>query len=178
MGHDDAAAGQPSEVDGLLAGQVADDAVGHVADVGEAVADVGVVDLAEGFGVMLNDEVEDELGVALLPADLRNDFLDQHLVADQHEMGVEDAGVLLPQNLGHALPQLLELLDRKRQRGLEAADFLLHLVGVERDFLDRPSLGADDEGAGDDNAGGNPDPRKYGAAPGARPGLSLRRTSP
>ena len=122
VGEEDVRGLDAREVAGLLAHQVVDDAAGDIVDVQRALAEVGVVDLAEGLGVAVGDALEDLLDVELVPREGAQHFVDERAILDHEEVRVEDARVLRPDGHRDALLHLDDLLARGDEGRLEAGD--------------------------------------------------------
>src|SRR5207249_3479674 len=84
----------------FLDGEVADDPADHVADVGEALAQVFVGDLREQGGVLGQRLVEGGDGVLAFAADAVVDLADQGGVAEQGPVGAEDGSLVLADGSG------------------------------------------------------------------------------
>ena len=95
MADDDARLLEVAQVGLLLqAQQVVQDARGHVAHVGGALAQVFVLDGGQGGGVTLGDGVEGVFGVDLFLLDDAHDLVKQRAVFEHEQVRVEDAAFL------------------------------------------------------------------------------------
>ena len=107
---------------GLLSHEIVQDAPGDVVDIQRALAQVGVVDFAEGFRVPVGDLLEDVLDVVPLLGQRPQHLVDEGSVLDDQQMRVEYAGVLGADGLGDPLLHLEDLRAGLDQRGFEPRD--------------------------------------------------------
>ncbi len=82
---------------------------GHVLDVERALAQVGIVDLAQGLGVMRCHPLENEFDVAQVRLQLAQDFVDQRPVFDHEQVGIENSRVLRSDGLSDLFLHLEDL---------------------------------------------------------------------
>ena len=104
---------------GRLALEVANDAPGHVLDVERAFAQIGIIDLAQRFGVTRRHFLENPFHVAKIGFQFAQDFIDQGAIFDHEQMRIENPGVLRPDRFGDLLLHFENLharLDQRRSR--------------------------------------------------------------
>jgi hypothetical protein len=141
----------------LLQSQLRGDAVGDVADVGQAFADVLVGDLVEQAGVIVNDGVNSGRGVEPFLSDRVGDFADDRGVAQQRAMGAKDGGLVLADVAGDPLDDGPEFGGDGGDGVFEAADFRRQRRRIEhsRILLGHRLIEAIDSGERDARRDGN-----------------------
>jgi hypothetical protein len=78
----------------VLPSKIIENAFGNVAHIRRALAQVFVVDSAEGAGIFFSDLLEGVFGSDLLLKNDAADFLDERGIFQHEQMCIEDAGIL------------------------------------------------------------------------------------
>ena len=120
MGHHDTRLGQVGEPGaGRPAHEVGQYALRHVADVGGALAQVGVLHVGQGVGIFFRRRVKGVLGRDQILTDEARHFLEQHRVFQHEQVRVEDQRLLGAHRLAQSVLHGDDLAPCVRQRCLE-----------------------------------------------------------
>ena len=150
---DDDGAGQRLVVgNGRQAEQAAQQAIGDLLDVGEALAEARVLHLREGDAELIDDHADGPLGADAAVADEPPRAVDELLALQDGAVGVDDLGACgrgdVAAHVGHGRV-------RRRDRAVEAADLGHSPFGLDVPLLDEDvSRWQTDRSNGDAAAGG------------------------
>ena len=125
----------------------------HVADVGQPLAEIILLDPGERGRVALEDDLQGRERRQVLGLDQRADLRQQRLVVDDLEVALEDLGLGRAELLLHLGDDRLELGGRRRHRAVEPLDLGRDQRRVgERLRLARPEHRVDPVGDPHDDA--------------------------
>ena len=99
MRHQNVLLGRRQESLRRLALQIPDHPPRHVLNIERALAQIGIVDLAQRLRVIGRHFVENKLHIAKVGLQLAQDFIDQRPVLDHEQMRIENGRVLRPDRL-------------------------------------------------------------------------------
>ena len=119
-------------VRGAFPEEVPDHAARDVLDIHDALAQVGIVDGAEGAAILFRHLVEGVFDVVTLVFEIPKDLIDQRAVFDDEKMGVKNAGILGANGVRDTLLDLKKLGASGDECGLEARDFFGKLLRGDR----------------------------------------------
>ena len=155
--HQDMGLGQRQKRLRRLPLKVSNNPARHVLDVDGALTQVGIVDLAQGIGIMVRHLLKDEFHIAQIRLELAQDFIDQRSIFDHEQVCVENTGILGPDRFRDPLLHFKNLGPRLDQRGFESPDFVRDFTGLDatpRDFI---AVVANDMDRSQGEAGRDPD---------------------
>ena len=110
--------------------QIPNDAARHVLDIERAFAEIRIVDLAEGFGVMFRHFMENKFHVAKIGLEFAQYFVDQRPVFDDEQMRIENARVFRTDRFGDTLLHFENLRARLDERRFEPRDLVRDIAGL------------------------------------------------
>jgi hypothetical protein len=131
----------------LLAAQIHPQPPGHIVEVAFALAQVGILDVIEYRGDLVEGALHGPLGVDPLAGDEIRRAADQHGVVEHQQLRIEDGRELRSFQLGNAAPNLVQLFARTSPRTFERRQLARHAVGRNWKADDLRALNGDQRGA-------------------------------
>ncbi len=112
---------------GSLPLKIANHPLCDVLDIKRPLAQIRVVDLAQGLRVTRCDFLEHPLYIAKIGLKFSQNFIDQRAIFDHQQVRIENSGVLCANRFSYPLLHLKNLHARLNKRRLEAPDLICNL---------------------------------------------------
>jgi len=114
---------------GRFALQITDHAFGHILNVERALAQIWIVNLAEGFGVIVSHFLENPFHITEIALQLAEHFVYKGAIFHHQQMGVENGGIFAADRFCDPMLHLQDLRTGLDECGFKARDLIGDLPG-------------------------------------------------